>query len=273
MVSLNLDKLDFEFDLNGYCLVPNVLSEEEVQKMNEVIIQTGLEKNSPKFHFIEASDLFYNLIFNPVALTLSDRWIDPCFRFDHCFGIQYSPNHGRNNTNLHGGPYQSQNYFQYSWYNNRPKCSSILFSYALEDQPAGNGGVIFLPGSHKLNYPITDKVSNILKKHYNSYFPVEDLPTLHCPSFKKGDLLVMSEATIHGTSQWTSTTAWRRQLNYKYCYGNMGWLPTETDLNMRLRAKATTDLQQAVLNQPYTSKLSGNVQEFRKPTLSYVPNS
>jgi ectoine hydroxylase-related dioxygenase (phytanoyl-CoA dioxygenase family) len=143
-----------------------------------------------------------------------------------------------------------------------------LFSYALQDQPEGNGGIIFLPGSHKLNYPINTHIRDVLKKHYGTTTPFDQLPMAHCPSFKKGDLLVFTEASVHGTSQWTSTTSWRRHINYKYCYGNMGWLPTETDLNMRLRARATTDLQRAVLDMPYSSRISGNVTEFRKPTLS-----
>ena len=271
-MNLNLDKLDFEFDLNGYCAIPNAISQDKVEKMNEIITRSGLEANKPKFHFLELDDLFYELIFTPIVLTLADRWIDPYFRFDHCFGTHYPPDDGtRNNVNLHGGPFQSQGYFQYSWYNNRPKCSSILFSFALHDQPAGNGGIVFLPGSHKLNYPITGKASVMLKKHYNSFYPEKELPTLHCPVLKKGDLFVFTEATVYGTSQWTSTASWRRMLNYKYCYGNMGWLPTETDLNFRLRQKAiNSELQTAVLDMPYTSKVSGNVQEFRKPTLSYA---
>jgi len=51
----------------------------------------------------------------------------------------------------------------------------------------------------------------------------------------------------------------------------MGWLPTENDLNFWLREKAiNSPLQQAVLDMPYSSKISGNVTEFRKPTLSYA---
>jgi len=270
-MELNLDKLDFEFDLNGYCLIPNVLSTDKVDRMNELIIQAKLDSDIPKFLFIELDQIFYDLIFHPIALQLSDRWIDPYFRFDHCFGTHYAPDGSPNRVNLHGGPYQSRSYFQYSWYNNRPKCSSVLFSYALHDQPGDSGGIVFLPGSHKLNYPITNHVGDVLKKHYTSPAPFNQLPTLHCPSFKKGDLLVFTEAAIHGTSQWTSTTSWRRHLNYKYCYGNMGWLPTETDLNFWLRKKAiNSELQTAVLDMPYSSKMSGNVQQFRKPTLSYA---
>ena len=274
MDQLNYDKFDFEFDLYGYCLIPNVLSLDKVERMNELIVKYGLDKNVPKFLFVELDEIFYDLIFNPVTLQLASRWIDPHFRFDHCFGTHYPPDNGaRNQVNLHGGPYQNQCYFQYNWYNNRPKCSSILFSYALQDQPEGSGGIVFLPGSHKLNYPITGKASEILEKFYGSRFPENNLPTLHRPVFKKGDLLAFSEATIHGTSQWKSKDNWRRHINYKYCYGPMGWLPTETELNMRLRDKAVTPLQKAVLEQPYASRLSGNQTEFRKPTLSYATSS
>jgi len=270
-MSLNLDKLDFEFDLNGYCCISNALPADKVERMNELITNSNLVNNIPKFLFLELDDIFYDLIFNPVALQLADRWIDKHFRFDHCFGTHYAPNGAPSKANFHGGPYQNQCYFQYSWYNNKPKCSSILFSYALQDQSGKDGGIVFLPGSHKLNYPVANHISDILRKHYNSLAPFNQLPTLHCPSFKKGDLLVFSEATVHGTSQWTSTTDWRRHINYKYCYGNMGWLPSENQLNFWLRKKAiNSPLQQAVLDMPYSSKLSGNVTEFRKSTLSYA---
>lgn len=269
---IDLRKLEFEFDLNGFTVVRDYLSESDVDRMNAAIERSGLESALPKFHFIETDSCFFDLIFDPLVLSLCSRWIAPTFRFDHAWGVHHppSPAGASAREGLHAGPYQNQGFFQYHWYNNRPQASCIVFSYVLKDQPSENGGLVLLPGSHKLNVPITDHVSReVLERFYGRDFSAID--TLARPSLRRGDLLIMAEATVHGTAPWKCATSWRRNIYYKYCYGFMGWLPNDDEVIARLRSRATTDPQKRVLEAPYVSRASANVAGWRAPVFSDDP--
>jgi hypothetical protein len=266
---LNVDKLDFEFDLNGYAIVRNFLPEADIDKLNTEIEANQLEAHVPKFHFVETHDRFFDLLCDPIILALCARWIGPQFRFDHAWGVHYPPCFQGTRENLHAGPHQNQGFFHYSWHNNRPRTSCIVFAYAMKDQAASDGGLVLIPGSHKLNYPIDHHASvDIFSRLYGSDFAT--IPFLARPSLNKGDLLIMAEATVHGTSRWTSRSAWRRNIYYKYCYGFMGWLPHDNDVIQRLRQRARNPIEARLLEPPYVSRQSGNSQIWREPVLGDV---
>lgn len=263
---MNLSRLDFEFDLNGYAIIPSGISRSQVDLLNRLVETNGMLSQSPKFMFIESDEAFYDLIFTPDVLELCSRWIGPHFRFDHAWGVHVPPNRKSGREDLHAGPYQNQGFFQYGWYNNLPRASCIVFCYVLEDQPEDEGGLVLLSGSHKLNYPIKKHASvDILEKLYGCN--LSKVPGLVQPILNKGDILIMAEATVHGTSRWMSTTAWRRNLYFKYCHGFMGWLPHNNDVANRLRQRVRNDSERRVLEAPYVSKKSGNQQSWRPRTL------
>lgn len=268
---MNIDRLEFELDLNGFAIERNFLPRSLTDRMNAIIENSNLLADVPKFLFADCDDTFFSLIFNESVLALCDRWIDPHFRFDHAWGVHYPPNVHIKPDNLHAGPFQNHGFFQYGWYNSRPKVSCLLFSYILKDQPKGCGGILLLPGSHKLNFPINTHASrDVLQTLYSSR--IDSIPTLYSPELKQGDLLIMAEATVHGTSQWSSKHEWRRNIYYKYCYGGMGWVPQDDPASAKLRALAKTEIQRRVLEVPYVARLPGTGQEWRKVTFQRSGN-
>ena len=84
----------------------------------------------------------------------------------------------------------------------------IVVMYALEDINPGDGGLICVPGSHKANI--------------NSYKPPVDSHLVVNPAFKAGDMLIFTEALVHGTITWTGADR-RRALLYKYSPGYSTW--------------------------------------------------
>ncbi|NKB69426.1 MAG: hypothetical protein GKR89_20335 [Candidatus Latescibacteria bacterium] len=73
------------------------------------------------------------------------------------------------------------------------------------------------------------------------------------PTLKAGDMLIFTEALVHGTTPWTSANR-RRSLLYKFSPGYSTWGPPE---NLEpLRQMASSDLQRDLLRPPYVGKRS-----------------
>ncbi len=261
------NKCEFEFDLNGFTIIRGFIPQTTVDAMNQSVEESLYPVGRHKFDFIESGELFFKQIFDARVMKYCEKWIGSHFRFDHAWGVHFGPNNTASRENLHAGPFQNQGFFQYNWYNNHPKTSCLLFCYVLKDQPQGEGGLVLLPGSHKLNYPITTHASvELFEGFYGKDFA--SIPSLVQPSLQAGDLLIMSEATIHGTARWTSSIHWRRNLYYKYCHGFMGWLPHDNATIARLRNRASGRLECRVLERPYVCEENEGAQSWRAPTNS-----
>ena len=110
----------------------------------------------------------------------------------------------------------------------------IVVMYALEDVEPGDGGFVGVLGSHKASI--------------NSYKPPLDSPLVNNPALKAGDMLLFTEALVHGTVRWKSTQR-RRSLLYKYSPGYSTWAKAE---NLEtLMDMAQNDLQRDLLRPPY----------------------
>ena len=105
-------------------------------------------------------------------------------------------------------------------------------SWQLTDVNPGDGGFICVPGSHKANM------------HYK---PPVDSPLVVNPSLRAGDMLIFTEALVHGTTTWTSSKQ-RRSLLYKYSPGHSTW--SAADNLEPIRALAQNDLQRDLLRPP-----------------------
>jgi ectoine hydroxylase-related dioxygenase (phytanoyl-CoA dioxygenase family) len=108
----------------------------------------------------------------------------------------------------------------------------IVVMYALKDVNEGDGGFVCVPGSHKANHP---------------FYPNVDSHLVVNPNPKAGDMLIFTEALVHGTRKWRSENL-RRSLLYKYSPGYSTWgNPQNLE---RLLPLATTDVQRSLLRPP-----------------------
>jgi ectoine hydroxylase-related dioxygenase (phytanoyl-CoA dioxygenase family) len=153
-------------------------------------------------------------------------------RLDHTYGLQMTREMAVR-ENLHGGPRHDQGEHQYQWSQGRMYNGLIVVMYALEDVRPGDGGLVCVPGSHKSNV---------------NYHPDVYSPLVANPAFNAGDMLIFTEALVHGTRKWTSENR-RRALLYKYSPGYSAWGNAEN--LKRYESLAADDLQRALLRPPY----------------------
>jgi len=244
-------------DLNGYLILEDVLSADEVERLNTLIDQQelpepGLLTNEARFGgstpgmggtsaagFLEWGEEFCNLLDQDRVMNTL-RWIlGDGFRVDHLYGI-----HMRNGTEglrLHGGavPYDQPEFFHYS--NGEVFNGLTVVSFNLTDTGRETGGgFMCIPGSHKSNFPLPDEFIELS----------ENAPAVINPEVKAGSVVIFTEALTHGTAPWHADHV-RRSLLFKYSPAQQSWgshymeTPKEIEL---------TDRQKLLFEKPYYSQ-------------------
>ena len=228
----------YEFDLNGYIVYRNLISPEDVDRMNRIIDadQAGKEvANGFHFSFLHLAPCFLDLMAHPRTLQIIRVMVGDWLRLDHAYGLQLTQAMDVR-ENLHGGPRADQGEHQYQWLDGKMYNGLIVIMYALADVNPGNGGFICVPGSHKANL--------VHRPPLTSHLVVT-------PSLKAGDMLIFTEALVHGTRRWQGDHR-RRSLLYKYSPGYSTWADYE---GMRkFHDMAQNDLQRDLLRPPHVGK-------------------
>ncbi|MDJ0844213.1 phytanoyl-CoA dioxygenase family protein [Crocosphaera sp.] len=228
----------YEFDLNGYIVYRNVLSPEEIDKIN-TIIDSAEAGGKRKFSFFHLDPYFLDLMAHPQTLAVLKVMLGDWLRFDHAFGMEMS-NTSRIPEDLHAGPLQEQLAFFYQWSQNQMRNGLVKVIYALNDVNPGDGGFICVPGSHKANV---------------KYMPKPDFPLVVNPTLKAGDMLIFTEALVHGSKPWKAEQR-RRVLIYSYAPGCLVWM--NNDWCEPYRSLASTPVQKELLRPPHVGYCDQN---------------
>ena len=217
----------FTFDLDGYLVVKNVLDEDQCQDLSDQADQVwpgeyednGLRRTSRVSHW---GPDFLNLVDPPQLLPYLTELLGPKFRLDHdyCIFMKQGGQGGR----LHGGP-TPQIHAADHWYHYHDgimRNGLTVFTYCLGPALTGDGGFACIPGSHKSNFlaAIPDEVRSYQRRaHY-----------VRQPEVEAGDVIIFTEALVHGTMAWTASYE-RRALLYKYSPGHSAWSQNYYDLD------------------------------------------
>ena len=225
----------YEFDLNGYIVYRQLIDAGRLEKMNQLIDADLAGENPSRFSFLGLDTIFMELLAHPRTLNIIRVLCGDWLRLDHAYGIQMTAE-SQTRENLHGGPRADQGEHQYQWQVDRMYNGLIVVMYALEDVNPNDGGFICVPGSHKanLNY----------KPPVHSHLVVN-------PALKAGDMLIFTEALVHGTIRWQSRQR-RRSLLYKYSPGYSTWGDPQN--LKRYEAMATSPIQRDLLRPPGVGK-------------------
>ena len=154
---------------------------------------------------------------------------------------------------LHGGPQSSQHscyYLQLPHGKRRGIVGQMNFGYCLEPQNSKTGGFVYVPGSHK---SADSRAGNeVLSEVYKGNFTD---PSLLVPELNPGDLLVFTEALIHGDTGWqASNDSYRMQIYYKMTPGFMCWRdPHQQEIYHHY---AANDLERRLIEPPWTGRYS-----------------
>jgi len=248
----------YEFDLRGYIIYRNVLSPSEVARIRNILVNVKGAQADGKFSFVEMDPFFMELMAHPYTLSILQVILGDWLRFDHAFGLKMSKDISIF-ENLHAGPLQNQRAFWYQWVPDQGMHNGLVkVIYALNDVNPGDGGFICVPGSHKGNLSFTPQ--------HNSHLVIN-------PTLKSGDMLIFTEALVHGSRQWTADRT-RTVLIYSYAPGFLAWKSYDT-IKPYL-SLATNEIQRDLLRPPYVgdynehqAKLTGVWDKKRRTPINF----
>ncbi|RKU26203.1 hypothetical protein C6499_13895 [Candidatus Poribacteria bacterium] len=265
---MNADE-KYLFDLNGYLVIKNVLTPEEVTLANEAIDKhndharirprdQALDGGSPELKGEQGRgelggmlsweepwcNPFRHMLAHPTLIPYLNEILGKGFRMDHQMFL-LSMDKGAEGFIFHGssGPGFDPNQY-YIFRDGRMHNGLTVVTFQLTDVPPGVGGLIVIPGSHKSNYPCPQEM-RLYQQHQ------EHIRQLVCEA---GDVIIFTEAVTHGTLPWTADHP-RRSILTRYTAGNMAYVPAYEI------PEWANERQRAVMEPPYHSRLNRPVLE------------
>jgi hypothetical protein len=237
---MKIDEI-YEFDLNGYIIYRNILPQSDVNKINNIIddAKVKVDPTGGKFSFLPLSSCFLELMAHPKTLEILRVMLGDWFRFDHAIGIEMDTI-SKTFQGLHAGLLKEQGSFFYQWSHGKMRNGLVKVIYALNDVDPDDGGFVCIPGSHKSNL---------------DYYPDMNSHLVVQPTLKTGDMLIFTEALVHGSKEWKAEHR-RRVLIYSYAPGYFAW--RNYDSMKSYLELANDDLQRDLLRPPYV----GSFDEF-----------
>ena len=226
----------FVVDLEGYLIIKNVLTKDEVVEMN-AFIDKGELQGPPSIW----GEPFKRLIDHPKILPYLIDLLGPNVRLDHDYpifmktGDRLGRLHGGEDGGGPGGPEGDH------WYKYRDgvmRNGLCVMTYNLADAPEGAGGFACIPGSHKSNF-LREIPSDVRNFERPTHYVVQ-------PPLEAGDVLFFTEALVHGTMPWNADHQ-RRALLYKYSPGHSAWSGNYYDIS---KYGELTEQQQRMLLPP-----------------------
>jgi ectoine hydroxylase-related dioxygenase (phytanoyl-CoA dioxygenase family) len=210
------------FDLNGFTVVRGVFSAEEIAaankvidgKMDQVKVRKGLLRNTVQgtlmagdgksgrmdlggiLEWGDESAFFRSVLSHPKLIPYFHALLGKGYRMDH-LPFVLAQEKGSEGFALHGGMVDvtSGKYSPHTSYhcvNGELSNTLLACSVALVDHNPGDGGYCVVRGSHKSNFPAPASFINGDSHH----------EFLHTPNAKAGDVILFSEATVHGALPW-----------------------------------------------------------------------
>jgi len=277
------------FDLNGFVIVRNVLTPEEIAAAHAAIdahMDEAVPRSDPTLrNAIEGSPMygsgpprldlggifewseiesrvFKSILAHPRLIPLFHGLLGKGYRLDHIPFVLMN-NQGGEGFQLHGGTvdcssgeYNSN--LAYTCHQGSIRSNLLGCNVMLVDHNPGDGGFCVVPGSHKSNFKMPQGMVDGLS---HAEYIVQ-------PATKAGDVVLFSEGTVHGAMGWTSDTQ-RRCALYRFApatmsYGRSYFQRTEnadgsvensTTMWPTKFYDGLNDAQRAVLEPPYANRL------------------
>src|SRR5690606_22834164 len=139
------------FDLKGYIVIPDVFNETEVQRMKEQVYKIKHDPQSLAPHERTvpggASEV---LLSNPVLKGCLKEFIGDDVRLDGQYVIWRKYSEQKQHPH-NGGPMRSA-HFHYHFTDGKIYSAQTRIVVELNQVKRGEGGTVFLAGSHKANY-------------------------------------------------------------------------------------------------------------------------
>ena len=246
------DEDKFLFDLRGFLVVRDVLSpgecEELIHLADDVWPRQPDDGPYRRFNGISAwGQPFVDLMDDDRLLPYLVELVGSRLRIDHDYCI-FMREHASRHT-LHGGPWRYESDHWYRYHDGVMRNGLTVATWNLTDAPPGAGGFACVPGSHKSNF-LQHMPRDVARFERTVDWVVQ-------PAMSAGDVLIFTEALIHGTAVWTAEHE-RRTLLYKYSPPHSTWakapynaddFPEATPRQRRLMAPPSVESHPPVLEE------------------------
>lgn len=179
---------------------------------------SNYQLTEPQSGFLQWGKPFCDLLDHPQIMPILQFILGDCFRLDRLYGINMQEGMGGGELHADYGPMRP------------PICSLpgkifhppnteitqgfTVVAWNLSDTGPDTGGFCCIPGSHKSNLRVPEKI--LVKRTEASCVVI--------PAAPAGSVTLFSEALVHGTAPWRGKHH-RRSLLYKYCVSNTAWMP------------------------------------------------
>ena len=227
----NRETQQYLFDLQGYLVIENALSREEVAILNELIDQQHLPVADSEVRFgaaagslaggsgfLEWGGPFCDLLDHPRIMPILRFTLGDCFRLDRLYGIRMSAGMPRGHlhadygaTSPHSGARPGEHYH---FRDNEIPAGFVVVAWNLSATGSESGGFCCIPGSHKSSFKLPKEIEET----------PEQSSCVVIPPAPAGSVILFTEALTHGTAAWTARHE-RRTLLFKYCVSQMAWSP------------------------------------------------
>ena len=216
------------WDLNGYLILRNVLTKEEILAGNAAVdyFYDEIPKRKEDWGGRGANRLkgtgwmemhglmqldkphdkpFRQMLVHPAVISRLNVMCGKGFRLDHG-PLIISAVKGTEGLKLHGSGEPHSPLTGYHQQSGETHCNGVTVQFQLADVDTGHGGFVCVPASHKSRYPMPEGVRTC----------DDDLGVVLQPATKAGDVIFfMDGAQTHGTHPWTGNHQ-RRSILIKY---------------------------------------------------------
>jgi len=204
------------FDTLGFVVIKNVLSQEELSRVNQAVDvrqnvdfheRIGPIRNSSRgssgrrdcgnflqWPSADGGDLLRSLLNHKKLHPILNELCGEGHRLDHK-PVMFIQDNGAEGFDLHGGAITSTGQYNfpisYHCHGNQIVCNLINVAVQLTDSLKDAGGFVVVPGSHKSNFP-SPKTTEELQWLADTYG--------YQPECQAGDAVLFSEAVLHGAA-------------------------------------------------------------------------
>ena len=229
------DNERFLFDLNGYLMLEDVLTHEDVAAANESIdrhshllqdrrrglahTSSVLKGSTGKAGFTQDPlgfdrpwcEPFRRMLTHPRVVDVFNEILGPGFRLDHG-PMLIQMVRGTEGHWLHGGlTFDHSRYHRFE--HGKIRCGLSVAAFQLSEVRPGDGGFVCVPGSHKANFRPPEAMLSM----------EDDLGFVRQVPTPPGSVIVFNEALVHGTFPWQPADRIRRSVLFKYSPGFLAW--------------------------------------------------
>ena len=228
---VDLELRQYLFDLQGYLVIEDALSADEVATLNRLIDEQNLpppETESTRFGsaptlasslvkpekgvpdsearvdqtapvgsgFLDWGKPFCDLLDHPVIMPVLRMRLGDAFRLDRLYGMNMSKGQAYGGLHADYGATAPQSDLQpgeyYAFRANQIYEGFVVVAWALTDSGGEYGGFCCIPGSHKSNYKLPQQIR---ADHDLS-------PAVVIPEMPAGSVVLFTESLTHGTATW-----------------------------------------------------------------------